>query len=363
MNVHTVCAEAISPQPYALSRSKRKNGEILKAEKLELVTPLNFGTANCKSRFYSSFGALPSLKTFRFSVGANYVYEEIDGGVWALCYAMTMRGVDNEIFVSEEPEVRVNGEDFSFAELSSFCCFLDPLYPLFSGKFSVKEKIEQGLKKNNLPYSAEDIRSLFKIDGERFERPVSGTGNEIFKAMCAIGFASEKEIFCFPWQSRGRFKSFHLHIVQAIDALTELGKIVIIPLGLDFPEQKSEVLNESEMYISDIRSLSESGDFELVVSDGENSVLCYRCGEGAAVGEKPDVLYCTVSSETEKSKQTEAFTEKLSGHYDYFVSARVVDRDNGIVRVGKLFFKLSAPLSLDIENGDFVSFSAARFDC
>lgn len=331
-------------------------------KKIDMATPLNFGTVNCKSRFFSSLSVLPSLKIFRFSVGANYAFEEIDGGLWALCYAMTMQGVDKEIFISEEPEVQVNGKEFSFSELCSFCCYLDSLYPLFSGKISVKQKIEHELKKNALPYSAEEIESLFKIDGERFERPLSGVGNEIFKAMCAIGFAAGKEIFCFPWQSRRRFESYHLHIVQAIDSLTELGKIVIIPLGLDTSEQKSKVLNESEIHISDIRSLSEPGDFDIVVSDGEHSVLCYHCGESAVIGGKTDVLYCSVSSEIEKSNRPEVFTEKLSGHYDYFVSALVADRDKGIVRVGKLFFKLSAPFSLDIKNGDFVSFSVARFD-
>jgi hypothetical protein len=73
---------------------------------------------------------------------------------------------------------------------------------------------------------------LFCIDNERFERPLKGVGNEIFKAMAAIGFSYKKEIFCFPWLSNRRFESYHKNLTALLQILENLGKTVIIPIGI-----------------------------------------------------------------------------------------------------------------------------------
>ena len=237
---------------------------------------------------------------------------------------------------------------------------MDPLYPLFSKKISVKQAVEQGIKRNSLPYSAEDIRVLFKIDKDRYERSLSGVGNEIFKAMGAIGVAEDKDIFCFPWQSRGRCAGYHLHFPQTADALAELGKIAVIPLGLDVPEAESEVLSESKMYVSDVRNYSEIGDCDVIVSDGKYTVCCYCYDRKISVGEKINVLCGDVSSDIIKSEKREFSAEKISEPYAYSFSAQVADRDRSIVRVGNLFIRLLASLSLDFDNGDFIIFSSSQ---
>lgn len=111
-------------------------------KKLDIVSQ-GGGTVNCRSRFYSAFSGFPYLKTFHFTVGKNVLYEEIDSGTWALCYAMSMYGIDKEIQITNEPDIRLNGNLCTLSELAPHCCYMDPLYPLFSKKISVKQAVEQ----------------------------------------------------------------------------------------------------------------------------------------------------------------------------------------------------------------------------
>ena len=73
---------------------------------------------------------------------------------------------------------------------------------------------------------------MFQIDNDRFERSLASMGNEIFKAMSAIGFSYNKEIFCFPWLSSKRFNSYHRNLSVLLHILEKLGKIVIVPVGI-----------------------------------------------------------------------------------------------------------------------------------
>ena len=174
-------------------------------KKLDIVSRGD-GTVNCRSRFYSAFSGFPYLKTFHFTVGKNVLYEEIDSGAWALCYAMSMYRIDKEIQITNEPDIRLNGNLCTLSELAPHCCYMDPLYPLFSKKISVKQAVEHGIKRNSLPYYAENLRVLFKIDKDRYERPLSGMGNEIFKAMGAIGVAEDKDSFLLSVAKQGKMR-------------------------------------------------------------------------------------------------------------------------------------------------------------
>ena len=70
------------------------------------------------------------------------------------------------------------------------------------------------------------------MDSERFERPLAGAGNEIFKAMAAIGYANDKKVFCFPWLSKKRFESYHENLTDLLRTLDDLGQISIVPVGM-----------------------------------------------------------------------------------------------------------------------------------
>ena len=79
--------------------------------------------------------------------------------------------------------------------------------------------------------SDEDIRDMFHITDFRFERPIHNMGNECYKAMVAIGFCNNKEVFCFPWLSKSRYENFRFHFDDIANILESLGKTVIFPIG------------------------------------------------------------------------------------------------------------------------------------
>ncbi len=200
--------------------------------KISNISIKNEGYIYCKSSFYSAQDSLSNYSSYSFSRGINKLIGEIDSGNWAISYLLSMYKHCPEDFVLfEQPEAVVNNKRISLNELSEFSCYMDKLYPLFSTVNSVKEHIIQGLEHSRLNYSYDDVKDLFCIDSERFERPINSTGNEIFKSMAAIGFSYKKEIFCFPWLSNRRFESYHENLTTLLQILEGLEKTVIIPVG------------------------------------------------------------------------------------------------------------------------------------
>lgn len=108
---------------------------------------------------------------------------------------------------------------------------MDRRYPLFSNNISVRKLIARGIKKNRLSISPDEVRTLFGIDENRFERSLSFVGNEIFKVMTAIGYCYGKQVFCFPWPSQKRFTNYRGNMTYVLDTLASLNKIVILPIG------------------------------------------------------------------------------------------------------------------------------------
>ena len=104
---------------------------------------------------------------------------------------------------------------------------------MFSKKKTVKRLIECGLKRSKLPYTSTEILDIFGVQEHHREISVNKTGTEQYKAMCAIGFSYGKEIFCFPWFSKSRYEAFVVHLNYTLKVLSDLNKIVILPLGFN----------------------------------------------------------------------------------------------------------------------------------
>lgn len=202
--------------------------------KINSINIQSEGYVNCKSSFYSTQDSLSNYSRYSFLPGVNRMIGEIDSGNWAISYLLSMYKHRPEDFILfEQPKAAVNNEWISLNELSEFTCYMDNLEPLFLNSKSVKRLIIQGLEHSKLNYSYNDIKNVFHIDGERFERPITGVGNEVFKAMAAIGFSYGKEIFCFPWLSNKRFESYHEHLTTLLQILADFKKIVIMPVGIE----------------------------------------------------------------------------------------------------------------------------------
>ena len=191
----------------------------------------NSGFVHCKSEFYTAHITLNSYDVYNFIRGTNRLIEDIDSGSWAIGYLLSMYDVIDESTLFEPLIAMVDGEEVQLQQLKHLACYMDRSYPLFSSKSTVREIVTRGINMYGIHNSADDIREMFLIHKNRFEKPLASVGNEIFKAMAAIGYSFEKQIYCFPWMSRKLFESFHLNIVHAIDILTQQNKIVILPLG------------------------------------------------------------------------------------------------------------------------------------
>ena len=107
----------------------------------------------------------------------------------------------------------------------------EKIYPLYSTKQPIEKLVMHGIKKNKLDYSPEEIRDLFHMDSERFTRPIKAVGHEIFRAMAAIGYVHNKQVFCFPWLSKMRYDGYNLHMPDLMNILESLKMIVIVPRG------------------------------------------------------------------------------------------------------------------------------------
>ena len=202
--------------------------------KIKNIKIKNDAYLHCKSVFYSAQNSINEFTNYEFNIGINKLSGDIDCGNWGISYLISMYTYfssleKNLLFLP--PNAFVNNEIMSLQELSTYSCYMDNTYPLFSSKKTVRKLVTQGIKKNRIPEIPDTIRDIFHINPERFEKPIKGAGNERFKVMAAIGFSHQKQIFCFPWLSKQRFEYYHGNMTDVLNVLESMGKIVILPIG------------------------------------------------------------------------------------------------------------------------------------
>ena len=196
----------------------------------------------CKSRFYTSGDGLSEHVNYELTSGINKLESDIDNGAWAVSYYLSMFKYRPKDFMLwdentkrvtfKDAAITVNDEVMSLKDFSEYSCYLDEkLYPLFSSRKTIRQLVSKGIKKTGLNCSADDIKDMFYLDDERFERPVRQVGNERFRSMAAIGYAFGKQVYCFPWHSRYMAEYYQGHLKFLLPKLAELGMIVIFPVG------------------------------------------------------------------------------------------------------------------------------------
>jgi len=204
---------------------------------IEKITVKGDGYVCCRSEFYTARDILNSTQ-MSFFIGVNKLFGEIDSGIWAVSYLLSMYKKGSKDFVLfDKPEITVNNDVVSLDDILKSSCYMDKSYPLFSSKKSVRTLVEQVIKETGMNETADSIRDTFLISNDRFERPVSHVGNEVFKAMAAIGYCRGKRVFCFPWMSNERFNYYHRNLDDLLDILERLKTVVIFPIGRENNEQ------------------------------------------------------------------------------------------------------------------------------
>lgn len=180
--------------------------------------------ADCKSILFTSKEAFARI-TRKFTCGNAYGFVSDFGcGSWGLVTCLGGRCED------PEGEILLNQKTINCNELINYSCFISE--KIFKGinteddLLSAKECIEKALQISKLPYSVQEIKAMFGLSDERFERNLNYVGVEIWIISMAIGFAYGKYIFCFPWLNE---RDVHMLYKPHINILKRNGKIVLIP--------------------------------------------------------------------------------------------------------------------------------------
>ena len=198
---------------------------------MKVIEIYNSGYIDCKSSYYVAHTSLDEKDKFVFKSGINELVGDIDSGNFSISYLISMyKDVDKKLLFLPQT-AKVDGEVVELFELSQLSCYMDSLYPFFPKKKTVRQLVEKGLKKSKIPYTPDEICKLFHMETFRFERPINAIGHEKFRAMAAIGFCYNKDVFCFPWMSRRLFDSFQGHLTDILSILEKMNKIVILPIG------------------------------------------------------------------------------------------------------------------------------------
>ena len=185
----------------------------------------------CKSKFNQSYNSI-NIDTLILKDGVNILTGEIDSGGWGVSYMLSMADYDKKMLPgcpNDEMKIFIDGEWVRLSEVCKNACYMDRCYPLFSSKRKVSSMVANALKKSGVPYTVEEVRQLFNISDFRFERPLSGVGNEIFRCMAAIGTAAGKGMFCFPWMSALHLGYYQRQLFDPIETLAKIGKTIILP--------------------------------------------------------------------------------------------------------------------------------------
>ena len=201
--------------------------------KIKSIKFKNASYIYCKSKFYSAHVVMDGRREYEFCAGVNKLYGEIDSDIWGVSYLLSMykNSKKRDMVILENSHLIVNEKNMPLQEILKYSCYMDEEYSLFASKKTIRKLVEQGIKENRMTETADDVRSLFHIDEDRFERPISGVGNELFRVMAAIGYCNNKQIYCFPWLSKKRFEQYHKNITDVLEILESLDMIAIVPIG------------------------------------------------------------------------------------------------------------------------------------
>ena len=169
---------------------------------------------------------------YTFDRGITLLNGDVDSGAWGISYLLSMYDKNNKSIVLFKPELYMDGIACEFGDIKEKACYMDPSNPLFNKELTVREMVEMGLSKNHINMNVEEILEKIPITPCRFERKLSGVGNERFRCMAAIGYANKKTIYCFPWMSKNRFIYYHRNLTDVLNILGNMNNTVLMPTNL-----------------------------------------------------------------------------------------------------------------------------------
>ena len=131
--------------------------------------------------------------------------------------------------------VFINGVQFSQNELKETGWYVGEgieRKQCFFKEMSVIEQIRHGLRISKKCDEDELIKS-FRLTDKQLKMKISDLGSERWEISAVIGYAHNRNIFCFPWMNTGYYNDLMMNtgIERCLEILKREGNIVIIPVG------------------------------------------------------------------------------------------------------------------------------------
>ncbi len=172
-----------------------------------------------------------------FHQGLNVIYGDIDTNGNAISYTLSMaRYNKKDIILFPESQIIVDDVISDFKTIGNNCCFIDEGFPLFCTKKTVRRNIETALRRSKLDCSSKDIKDIFEISNDRYNYSLNQVGNERLRCMAAIGYAYNKQIYCFPWTSEKMIRYYGKNMTGLLDILSIQSKMILLPTNHRFVE-------------------------------------------------------------------------------------------------------------------------------
>ena len=183
----------------------------------------------CRSFLYQSRESFLKC-SFKLLAGNTYgVVSDFGYGSWGLVTCLAGRGTKEQ-----SGNIFLNGQKVKYNTLKKYSCFIgENVFEKVNSSenlLTAKECIEKALYISGLDYSTAEIKDIFSLSDQRFERPLEYVSGEIWQISTAVNFALGKDIFCYPWLNE--FDIFRYETaceLGTIDFLKNKGKIVLVP--------------------------------------------------------------------------------------------------------------------------------------
>ena len=211
---------------------------------------------DCEIRGYHVYSTASCLKfSYDFDPGIYILEGDIDSGNWAFSSALFIKNKKKgryrlpSCYLDETTEFYYNGEQVSREEIRKHSWDLTGCKnKFFERKFdkTVRQRIENGIRENNLPYDMEKIKEMFLFDESRLDRETYKLSSNIIEHNAAIGFVDGKEIFCFPWISKRGVGPYIWKIICLSSILAKNGCIVFIPISASALADLNEEIRKIE---------------------------------------------------------------------------------------------------------------------
>lgn len=101
---------------------------------------------------------------------------------------------------------------------------------------------------------------------------------------------------------------------------------------------------------------------EITLTDKQYELVIFSDECLGKVGDEfDDILYAMIGKDIYKSEETACLAHHLK-NFEYFLIARLFDKDQNIVQLGEFLIKIGGGIPEDLQNGDLVELYARRID-